>query len=177
MDRHKSANVQKKIVANIRWRIYRDVNEIVSIDRGCFEFPWSRNKFLSLLRQKKIFCFVAEHNEAVIGFAVFKSYKTGVNLLRFAVQPRLQRHGVGRQMIFRVISEILNTRQTHIIVKVGKTNATAIKFLHSADFRLANVPPDFFDKSPIDTQFMRYNFRETEYKPIQPLYRFIPPQK
>ena len=90
---HSSAKTQTPV--HIRWMIRRDMPEVLDIENGSFEFPWSEEDFIRCLRQRNCIGMVAEHDERVVGFMIYELHKNRLHILNFAVHEQLRRRGVG----------------------------------------------------------------------------------
>src|SRR5688500_11228918 len=95
--------IQTQLPVHIRWMIRRDMTDVLAIESGSFEFPWSEEDFVRCLRQRNCIGMVAEHNERVVGFMIYELHKNRLHILNFAVNEQLRRRGVGSQMVKKLI--------------------------------------------------------------------------
>jgi len=47
-----SLHEKQRLGVHIRWMIRRDMPEVLDIESGSFEFPWSEEDFIRCLRQR-----------------------------------------------------------------------------------------------------------------------------
>src|ERR1700730_18474882 len=115
---------------HIRWMIRRDMPEVLQTEQESFAFAWTEEDFLRCLRQRNCIGMVAEHGEKVVGFMIYELHKNKLHILNFAVHPAWRRHGVGAQMVAKLISKLSSHRRTRITLEVRENNLTAQLFVH-----------------------------------------------
>ncbi len=142
---------------HIRWMIRRDMAEVLDIERDSFEFPWFEDDFIRCLRQRNCIGMVAEHGENVVGFMIYELLKTRLHILNFAVGADARRHGVGDQMIGKLIGKLSSQRRTQITLEVRETNLAAQLFFKNAGFKAVSVLRNFYDDSPEDAYQMHFD--------------------
>jgi ribosomal-protein-alanine N-acetyltransferase len=113
---------------HIRWMIRRDMPDVLQIEQASFEFAWSEEDFIRCLRQRNCIGMVAEQGDRVAGFMVYELHRTRLHLLNFAVCRSLRRHGIGGQMIGKLIGKLSPQRRTRITLEVRETNLPAQLF-------------------------------------------------
>lgn len=166
-----STDSQSRVRVHIRWMIRRDMPEVLDIEQGSFEFPWSEEDFVRCLRQRNCIGMVAEHDDRVVGFMIYELHKTRLHILNFAVAPDMQRRGVGRQMADKLVSKLSSQRRTRITLEVRETNLAAQLFFREGGFRAVSVLRDYYDDSTEDAYFMQFRYEEEQDPVILPINR------
>src|SRR5215831_4898897 len=141
---------------HIRWMIRRDMPEVLQAEQSSFEFAWTEEDFLRCLRQRNCIGMVAECGEKVVGFMIYELHKTKLHILNFAVHPAYRRHGVGAQMVAKLVSKLSSHRRTRITLEVRETNLAAQLFFHKQEFRASRVLRGFYSDSGEDAFLMEY---------------------
>ena len=157
---------KQQVRVHIRWMIKRDMPEVLQIENNCFEFPWTEEDFLRCLRQRNHIGMVSESKSRIVGFMIYELQRTKLHVVNFAVQKALRRHGIGSQMVSRLISKLQSRRKTGITLKVRETNVGAQKFFYENGFRAIEILHDFFDDITEDAYLMRYRRRLTREEKI-----------
>src|SRR5213594_1996721 len=106
-----SSPSQQDLQVHIRWMIRRDMPDVLDIESAAFEFPWFEEDFVRCLRQRNCIGMVAEHDERVVGFMIYELHKTRLHILNFAVAAEFRRHGVGGQMVAKLLSKLSHQRR------------------------------------------------------------------
>lgn len=150
---------KQDVCVHIRWMIRRDMPEVLAIEEECFEFPWSEDDFIRCLRQRNCIGMVAEHDERVAGFMIYELHRNRLHILNFAVAAPLRRHGVGRQMVEKLIGKLSSQRRNRIMLEVRETNLAAQLFFRDLGFRAVSVLRDFYVDTTEDAYLMQYRFR------------------
>ena len=141
---------------HIRWMIRRDMPAVLAIESSSFEFPWLEDDFIRCLRQRNCIGMVAEHEERIQGFMVYELHKTRLHILNFAVAVGLRRHGVGSQMVQKLLGKLSLQRRTRILLEVRETNLAAQLFFREHGFRAISILRDFYEDTTEDAYLMQY---------------------
>jgi ribosomal-protein-alanine N-acetyltransferase len=157
-----SAQGKQEVCVHIRWMIRRDMSEVLAIETGCFEFPWSEEDFIRCLRQRNCIGMVAEHEERVLGFMIYELHKTRLHVLNFAVHPEFRRRGVGSVMAQKLVSKLSHQRRNRILLEVRETNLAAQLFFRQTGFRAISVLRDFYHDTTEDAYLMQYVYPTSE---------------
>lgn len=159
------------IQVHIRWMIRRDMPEVLDIENESFEFPWCEEDFIRCLQQRNCIGMVAEHDDQVIGFMIYELHKTRLHILNFAVSTPFRRHGVGEQMVAKLVSKLSHQRRTRIALEVRETNLAAQLFFRNNDFRAVSVLRDFYEDTTEDAYIMQYDYQPNEAESTIPVNR------
>ena len=146
----------------IRWLIRRDMDEVLAIERSSFEFPWTEEEFLCCLRQRNCIGTVAELDHEIVGFMIYELHQSMLRILNFAVSPDHRRHGVGSQMVQRLIDKLSQQRRREIVLEVRETNLDAQLFFANCSFRALSVLRNHYDDTMEDAYYMRYCLKNAE---------------
>ena len=147
---------QQRVRVHIRWMIRRDMSEVLDTEQESFEFPWSEEDFIRCLRQRNCIGMVAEYEERVVGFMIYELHKSRLHILNFAVANDCRRHGIGRQMIEKLIGKLSAQRRNRIMLEVRETNLPAQLFFRSVGFRATSVLRDFYQDTTEDAYMMQF---------------------
>lgn len=161
MPRHQVNGMTREnpIDCQIRWLIRRDMDEVLAIENGSFDHPWTEEEFLCCLRQRNCIGTVAETRgvgSTVLGFMIYELQKQSLRLLNFAVLPDSRRRGVGCQMVQRLVDKLEQQRRTEIYIEVRETNVPAQLFFSKRGFRAISVLKNHYDDTREDAYLMRY---------------------
>ena len=146
---------------HIRWMIRRDMPEVLAIEHASFEFPWSEEEFLRILRQRNCIGMVAEHGDRIVGFMIYELHKHRLNVLNFAVDPDYRRRGAGTQMMAKLAGKLSSHRGTRIDLLVRERNLPAQLFCRAQGFRAAGVLREHYEDTGEDAYQMRHLFEES----------------
>lgn len=119
------SEVVSKVAPYIRWMIRADMDEVAQIEQDSFEFPWFREEFERVLRQRNAIGMVAEYKEQVVGYMIYELNKSFLHILNFAVSPYSKRIGIGTAMMTKLIGKLSNQRRIRIDTNIRETNLAA----------------------------------------------------
>ena len=156
-----SLSGQSKLKVHIRWMIRRDMPDILRIERGSFEFPWSEDDFIRCLRQRNCIGMVAEDTDGVVGFMIYELHKNRLHILNFAVHADHRRSGVGKAMVSKLLGKLSQERRNRIMLEVRETNLEAQLFFKSIGFKAVSVLRDFYDDTDEDAYLMQFRYQPT----------------
>lgn len=141
----------------VRWLIRRDMPEVMDIERVSFEFPWEESEFLEQLKQRNIIGMVAEHQERVVGFVIYRLVKGKIHILNFAVAPWARRQSVGSQMVEKLILKLSYQRRNEIVLEVRESNLPAqLFFRHCGFYADVGILYGHYEDTDEDAYRMRY---------------------
>lgn len=141
---------------SIRWLIRRDMPEVLQIERGSFEYPWTEEEFLGYLRQCNCIGTVLEEDHCIRAFMIYELHPDRLELVSLAVHPGHRRRGFGTRMVQRLQDKLSIRRRREIATQVRETNVGAQLFLKQMHFRADSVIRDFYESTSEDSYCMRY---------------------
>ena len=151
---------KEQVKVHIRWMIRRDMPEVLQTEQESFEYAWTEEDFLKCLRQRNCIGMVAECGEKVVGFMIYELHKTKLHILNFAVHPSFRRHGVGGQMVAKLVSKLSSHRRTRITLAVRETNLPAQLFFKALEYRALRVLRGYYEDSGEDAFLMQYRIAD-----------------
>jgi ribosomal-protein-alanine N-acetyltransferase len=168
-----STHEKQKVGVHIRWMIRRDMCEVLHIEGGSFEFPWTEDDFVNCLRQRNCIGMVAEHDDQVVGFMIYELHKSRLHIINFAVARGYRRRGAGSQMLQKLMGKLSHQRRNKILLEVRETNLPAQLFFKGNNFRAVSVLRDFYDDTTEDAYLMQYAHQQpvSEYSPVNRITR------
>ena len=164
-----SSQSKPEVKIHIRWMIRRDMAEVIAIENGSFEFPWSEDDFVRCLRQRNCIGMVAEMDDQVVGFMIYELHKNRLHILNFAVAERFRRMGIGTQMVAKLAGKLSEQRRNRILLEIRETNLPAQLFFRDNGFRAVSVLHEFYEDTPEDAYLMQ--FRHADEPDIIPFNR------
>lgn len=142
---------------HIRWMVRRDMGEVIDIEQRAFRSGWTEEQFLQTLRNRNCIGMVAEIRDKVVGFMVYELQKTRLDLLNLAVEPRLRRQGIGRQLVEKLLSKLSEHRRHTLTVPVRESNLDAQLFFRSQGLRAVHVLRRLYDDTGEDCYLMQFS--------------------
>lgn len=140
-----------------RWMLHRDLPAVLAIERASFEFPWDEADFVRTLRHWSRIGLVCEgEGGAIAGYTVYWLHRRRIELLSFAVAPRLRRQGVGTAMAWELLRKLSRERRTRITAEVRETNLPAQQFFRALGFRAVEVRRGAYEYTAEDAYVMEW---------------------
>jgi ribosomal-protein-alanine N-acetyltransferase len=133
------------ITPHIRWMIRRDMPSVLAIESQSFEYSWTEDDFIRCLRQRNCIGMVAEQDDRIVGFMIYKLHKNRLHVLNFAVAAEYRRQGIGAAMVTKLASKLSTGRRDSIGLEVSEANLPGQLFFKSQGFRAVSVIRDFYD--------------------------------
>ena len=110
-----------------------DLDSVMSIEHLAYPFPWSQAIFQDCIKAG-YHCWVAELDNAIIGYAVFINAVQECHLLNLCVNPKLQGRGLGRKLLSNVLDNAKEYNATCVFLEVRPSNRHAIELYESEGF-------------------------------------------
>jgi ribosomal-protein-alanine N-acetyltransferase len=133
-----------------------DLEAIAAIEASCFPIaPWPRETFADELLRPQARMLVATQGAGVIAFACIWHVADEAHLLRIAVVPTIQRAGIGRAVLARVIADAHMAGCVQIDLEVARGNTAALAFYRAAGFALVGERKQYYRAPPDDALLLR----------------------
>ncbi|MCG6157899.1 ribosomal protein S18-alanine N-acetyltransferase [Rubinisphaera margarita] len=153
----------------IRWLIRRDMPEVLAIEQESFEYSWTEEEFLCILRQRNCIGMVAEVDHEIVGFMIYELHKSNLHVLNFAVADSHRRQGIGTKMVQRLIDKLSLQRRKEILLEVRERNLSAQLFFKQQNFMAVTVLRNHYDDTCEDAYIMRYRLVDEMNMSIIPI--------
>ncbi|MEZ6108594.1 MAG: GNAT family N-acetyltransferase [Pirellulaceae bacterium] len=108
--------------------------EVLRIESGSFEFPWTEEDFIRCLRQRNCIGMVAEV-ESKVASGSMSSTRTSCIFSTFAVHDEHRRGGVVRRWWRSLLVSFSSNRRSRILLEVRETNLAALGLFRNLGFR------------------------------------------
>ena len=126
---------------------YKDLEQIVKIEKDTNEHPWSLNNFKSSLDAGNSSIVLKKEN-IILGYAFFSIVATDSHLLNIAVSRNYQGKGYGRKILEKVILQSSVLGATVIFLEVRVSNHRAINFYEKFGFKRDAIRYEYYEGTP-----------------------------
>lgn len=141
---------------HIRWLTRKDLDEVVSIHRGCFGQRRSADEFLADLYRRNRVGLVAEYGGRVAGFMVYELTRTQIRLLNLAVADQARSLNIGRRLVEKLVRKLRCDGRTRVVCEVSERNLAAQLFLRACGFRATEILHQHYVETLDDAYIMQY---------------------
>ncbi|MDO5554066.1 MAG: ribosomal protein S18-alanine N-acetyltransferase [Planctomycetia bacterium] len=139
-----------------RWMVRSDLEEVLTLERRCFEYRWTKEDFAECLSRRNCAGMVALYEGRIVGFMVYEVGKRRIELISLAIAPEEQRRGTGRALVMRLIRKLRANRRTKISVTVRERNLQAQLFFRELGFRASSIMRQFYEPAAEDAYVMQF---------------------
>lgn len=146
----------------IRWLIRRDMPEVLAIEHDSFDYAWTEEEFLCILRQRNCIGMVAEIDHEIVGYMIYELHKSNLHVLNFAVAKSHRRRGIGTRMVQRLVDKLSSQRRKEILLEVRERNLDAQLFFRRQSFFAVTVLRNHYDDTCEDAYIMRYQLEASD---------------
>ena len=126
---------------------YKDLKQIVKIEKDTNEHPWSLKNFKSSLDAGNSSLVLKKEN-IILGYAFFSIAATDSHLLNIAVSRNYQGKGYGRKILEKVILQSSVLGATVIFLEVRISNHRAINFYEKFGFKRDAIRYEYYEGTP-----------------------------
>ena len=132
-----------------------DLPAVERIERACFADPWSRDALWSeiqsdFMRRPR----VAERGGEVVGYLMAWSIADQLHVLNIAVDPDLQRDGLGTVLLQAALDLAREEDLREIILEVRDSNTSARAFYRHHGFDVVGRRPRYYADNGEDALIM-----------------------
>jgi ribosomal-protein-alanine N-acetyltransferase len=135
----------------------RDLSAVEEIERRSYPTPWSRSMFAGEIAKPSSICLGAfDGDDTLVGYLVVSRYVDAWHVMNIAVEPSLQRQGIGTTLLQRFFEltagEGDDARGYTLEVRVS--NEAAIRLYRRLGFRNRGVRRSYYTDNSEDALIM-----------------------
>jgi ribosomal-protein-alanine N-acetyltransferase len=109
-----------------------DLPNVMELERSAHSHPWRQSSFEDCLKGRQR-CWLAEHNQKLVGYVVITHAGGDAELLNIAVSPKYQRKGIGSTLLQHAISCVMGHADM-LFLEVRISNRKAIELYSKEGF-------------------------------------------
>lgn len=141
-------NIDESLV--LRAAHISEADTIASMSRLLVEhglnWRWTLARVRRSIKDKETMVLVASSNGVLSGFAIMKFRDQESHLLLLAVEPKIQRTGIGAALLAWLEKSCRTAGMRRIQVEVRASNRKARKFYERSGFRVVGQEAGYYDK-------------------------------
>jgi ribosomal-protein-alanine N-acetyltransferase len=127
-----------------------DLDEVMTIERSSFRFPWSLGFFRQELQVACARSIVAEADSKIIGYVLFWVLPGAMDIHNIAVHANYRRRGIARILLRRVIDEAKRQSISRVLLEVRRSNLPAQKLYEGMGFMTTGVRKGYYSDNGED---------------------------
>ena len=120
-----------------------DIPEVVAIERGSYQFPWSEGIFRDCLRVGYV-CRVVTVSRQVMAYGVMSFGAGEAHILNLCVDEAYRCRGIGRQLLNALIERAGAAGMADAYLEVRPSNTTAIRLYLSLGFEQVGMRRGYY---------------------------------
>jgi ribosomal-protein-alanine N-acetyltransferase len=138
----------------IRKMGHRDVDQILEIEKLCFPVPWSRESFLSELRNPLAHYLVAQEGFVLQGYAgIWLIFDEG-HITNVAVHPRARGKRIGELLLTNTLALVKASGVVSVTLEVRPSNDAALALYRRMGFKEAGLRRGYYSDNGEDALIM-----------------------
>lgn len=110
-----------------------DLEKVIAIEEGVYEFPWPIGIFQDCLSVGYC-CWLLEQDDEISGYGVMSVLAGEAHILNLCIKPELQNNGLGREMLDYLIDLARVHNADVMFLEVRTSNKQAIKIYERSGF-------------------------------------------
>ena len=131
-----------------------DVDGVAAVEAATFPTPWSRDAFLSEMRNAAARYLVAERNGEIIGFAGAWIILDESHITNIAVLEAHRGQGIGRALTEGLLQYLSNLGAAYATLEVRRSNTVAQNLYESIGFQRLGVRKRYYEDNGEDALIM-----------------------
>ncbi|HEY2404060.1 MAG TPA: ribosomal protein S18-alanine N-acetyltransferase [Steroidobacteraceae bacterium] len=120
-----------------------DVSEVIAVERGSYQFPWSEGIFRDCLRVGYV-CRVVTVNDAIIGYGVMSVGAGEAHILNLCIGDLYRCRGVGRRLLTYLVDRGAAAGMSEAFLEVRPSNTSAIRLYLSVGFEQVGMRRGYY---------------------------------
>jgi len=134
----------------------KDIDELVEMERRCFDDPWTRGQFLQELASPQALSsfYVMLSGDLLVAYGGFWVQFDEAHVTNLAVREGWRRRGVGGRMLAYLLKEAAGRGLGAALLEVRPSNAAAIRLYKRFGFRRVAVRSRYYARTGEDAVVM-----------------------
>jgi len=141
-------------MVNIRKMIFKDLDEIMEIEKRSFPTPWTKTMFLESLSSEIYKNFVIEEQNEVIGYIMLYYIQDEGHITNFAINPPFRKKGYATKLLSYVIDYFKKKGIVEFFLEVRESNKVAINLYRKFGFEIIGRRKRYYSDTNEDAFIM-----------------------
>ncbi len=137
--------------------MFKDLNEVMKIEREVFLHPWTRRFFELIILDKNNYVITVKVDGRVIGYGGYhvlnremnffldaKKYRKVIHIINVAVKREFQHKGFGTVILNNLLEEAVKENAEYAYLEVRPSNSRAIKLYRKFGFMIIGIIENYY---------------------------------
>lgn len=120
-----------------------DMDKVMEIEEGVYDFPWSIGIFQDCLSVGYC-CWILEQDDRVSGYGIMSVLAGEAHILNLCIKPDLQNNGMGQEMLGYLIDLAKVHNADVMFLEVRPSNRQALKIYERSGFDEVGCRKDYY---------------------------------
>jgi ribosomal-protein-alanine N-acetyltransferase len=129
--------------ASLRLMNEDDLDEVLEIERGIYEFPWTWGNFSDSMHAGYS-CWTYREADELVAYCIIMAVTDEAHLLNLSVSAQYHRQGYGRMMLAHVLEVARQHRARLLFLEVRPSNTAARELYAASGFRQIGTRRDYY---------------------------------
>ena len=139
----------------IRRMFEYDIDAVLSIEKECFTVPWSRDAFLTEIRENKCARYlVLTVNEVIVAYAGVWLVINEGHITNIAVTEKMRGNGYGERILRELIQVCVDSGISWMTLEVRRSNKTAQNLYRKLKFEQVGYRKGYYSDNNEDALVM-----------------------
>jgi len=135
----------------------KDLDIVMEIEELSFPDCWVEGMFLAEMDGPISNAVVAEEDERVVGYSVYRVILDECHLMNLAFHPEMRREGRGRRLLKWVIADCMTQAVEYMFLEVRPSNRAGLQLYAKFGFKVIDVRKKYY-KNGEDALIMKMDF-------------------
>jgi ribosomal-protein-alanine N-acetyltransferase len=131
-----------------------DLDQVMTIERSAYRFPWSSGFFLQELQVACARSILAEIDGRICGYVLFWLLPGSIDVHNLAITPELRRRGLARRLMRHVVATAKLQSATRVTLEVRQSNSPAKELYASLGFVQTGLRKGYYSDDGEDAYTM-----------------------
>lgn len=137
----------------------KDVDRILGMEGSAFLTPWTRESFISALRDRNGTNLICQYEGDVIGYLTSFMVLDEAFITNLCVELEYRKKGVATALLIFLINKVKLNRGAHIFLEVREKNVAAISLYKKIGFELIGVRKKYYSDTKENASVMRLSLQ------------------
>jgi len=141
-----------------------DLDDLVVLERTCFDYHWTREQFLMGLEQGVYVILGIRSHRQLVGYVAFSIIEDEMEILNLAIHPHFRKQKLGTALMEAMLCNCRRRGVKKSFLDVKESNVPAIALYRKYGYEQYGVRRKYYPDTKEDALLFRYDFEQAECK-------------
>ncbi|BCS87153.1 ribosomal protein S18-alanine N-acetyltransferase [Pseudodesulfovibrio sediminis] len=135
-----------------------DIEDLIELERACFNYHWTREQFLLGLNRKAFKILGIKTAAGLVGYMAFSLIEDEMEILNLGVRSDYRRHGLAARLLQKSFDICVESGIRKSFLDVKASNEPALALYRKFGYKQIGVRKKYYPDTKEDALLFRHDF-------------------